>query len=276
MKTIWAMLASVMLMACMSNNNDDDGLNLTSKFNGTWNIHESFEKNKDGSITYHAIPWSGLVASVREQNLPVDWSDYESISVEFSEPTKFGTQISISDQIKVFGKTGITTLTCYFDGQDVSQVGDVIIQTAENGTITIKRVYLTPGTSVWDSTPIWTGECNFANWENGIIVPAEKFLDAQEGDKLEFLYKTDTSDPNVVYWQFKTIYNGTEKTLEGNASNLNDWGCALVGHSGIFRIRLTANDIKELRKNGMFVNGYYTIINQVNLLKRGVASDQMQ
>ena len=275
MKTIWAIMASMMLMACVSNSSDDDGLTLTSKFNGTWNIHESFEKNRDGSITYHAIPWSGLVASVREQNLPVDWSNYESISVEFSEPTKFGTQISISDQIKVFGKTGITTLTCYFDGQDVSQVGDVIIQTAENGTITIKRVYLTPGTSVWDSTPIWTGECDFANWENGIIVPAEKFLDAQEGDKLEFLYKTDTSDPTVEYWQFKTIYNGTENTLEGNASNLNDWGCALVGHSGILRIRLTANDIKELRKNGMFVNGYHTIVRQVNLLKRGVASNQV-
>lgn len=275
MKTIWAIMASMMLMACVSNSSDDDGLTLTSKFNGTWNIHESFEKNRDGSITYHAIPWSGLVASVREQNLPVDWSNYESISVEFSEPTKFGTQISISDQIKVFGKTGITTLTCYFDGQDVSQVGDVIIQTAENGTITIKRVYLTPGTSVWDSTPIWTGECDFANWENGIIVPAEKFLNAQEGDKLEFLYKTDTSDPSVQYWQFKTIYNGTENTLEGNASNLNDWGCALVGHSGILRIRLTANDIKELRKNGMFVNGYHTIIRQVNLLKRGAVSDQV-
>lgn len=275
MKNLWAVIASMMLMACMSNNTENDGLTITSKFNSTWNIHESFEKNNDGSITYHAIPWSGLVASVREQNLPVDWSGYESISVEFAEPTKFGTQISISDQIKVFGKPGITTLTCYFDGQDVSQVGDIIIQTAENGTVTIKRVYLTPGVSEWDSTPIWTGECDFGNWTDGIIVDKEKFLDAQEGDKLEFLYKTDTSDPSVVYWQFKTIYNGTEQTLEGNANNLNDWGCALVGHSGILRIRLTANDIKELRKVGMFVNGYHTIIKQVNLLKRGVVSNQM-
>ena len=274
MKKLWAIVASMMLMACVSNS-DDDKLNLTSKFNSTWNVHESFEKNSDGSITYHAIPWSGLVASVREQNLPVNWSGYESVSVEFSEPTKFGTQISISDQIKVFGKTGITTLTCYFDGQDVSQVGDVIIQAAENGTLTIKRVYLTPGTSVWDSTPIWTGNCDFGNWENGIIVDKENFLNAQEGDKLELLYQTDISDPDVQYWQIKTIYNGTEKTLEGNASNLNDWGCALVGHSGILRIRLTANDIKELRKVGMFVNGYHTILSQVNLLKRGVVSDQV-
>ena len=275
MKKLWAVIASMMLVACMSNNTENDGLTLTSKFNSTWNIHESFEKNNDGSITYHAIPWSGLVASVREQNLPVDWSGYESISVEFTEPTKFGTQISISDQIKVFGKPGITTLTCYFDGQDVSQVGDIVIQTAENGTVTIKRVYLTLGASEWDSTPIWTGECNFGDWTDGIIVEKEKFLDAQEGDKLEFLYKTDTSDPAVEYWQLKTIYNGTEQTLEGNANNLNDWGCALVGHSGILRIRLTANDIKELRQKGLFVNGYHTIINQVNLLKRGVVSSQM-
>ena len=265
------MAASLMLMACVSNK-DDDGLTLTSKFNGTWNIHEAFEKNHDGSITYHAIPWGGLVGSMREHNLPVDWSGYESVSVEFSEPTKVGTQLMISNKLRTFGKVGITTLTCYFDGQDVSQIDDLTIQTQDSTIITVNKVYLTPGTSIWDSTPVWQGECVFGNWENGFVVPAEKFVDAREGDKLEFLYEVDRSDPNVEYWQFKTIYNGTDTPLEGNQSNLNDWGCTPVGQSGVFRIRLTAKDVKELRKIGMFVNGYYNIVSQVNLLKRGVAS----
>ncbi|SFO74269.1 hypothetical protein SAMN04487852_106135 [Prevotella sp. tf2-5] len=261
-------MASIMLVACGSQT-EEDGLTLNSKFDGTWNIHESFERNSDGSIVYHAIPWGGLVGSMRERNLPVDWSKYESLSVEFTEPTTVGTQLMISNKLRVFGKPGITTVTCYFDGQDVSQVDEVAIQSADSSTLKIKRVYLTPGSTVWTSTPLWEGNCVFGNWENGFIVDKEKFLEAEPGDKLEFIYEADTSDPNVQYWQFKTIYNGTDKTLEGNADQLNEWGCCSVGESGVLRIRLTATDIKELRKYGMFVNGYYNNVSKVNLLKKG-------
>ena len=70
----------------------------------------------------------------------------------------------------------------------------------------------------------------------------------------------------------KTVYNETDKTLEGNENELNEWGCAMMGKaSTTYRIMLTANDIKNLRKNGLFVNGYYTIVSQVNLLRRGLA-----
>ena len=44
-----------------------------------------------------------------------------------------------------------------------------------------------------------------------------------------------------------------------------------MGNSGVFRIHLTAKDVKELRKIGLFVNGFYNIVTQVNLLKRGVS-----
>lgn len=268
MRKLLTVVASIMLVACGSQT-EEDGLTLNSKFDGTWNIHESFERNSDGSIVYHAIPWGGLVGSMRERNLPVDWTKYESLSVEFSEPTKVGTQLMISNKLRVFGKPGITTVTCYFDGQDVSQVDEVAIQSADSSVLKIKRVYLTPGASVWTSTPMWEGNCVFGNWENGFIVDKEKFLEAEPGDKLEFIYEADTSDPNVEYWQFKTIYNGTDKTLEGNADQLNEWGCCSVGESGVLRIRLTATDIKELRKYGMFVNGYYNNVSKVNLLKKG-------
>jgi len=267
MKNFWMAIVAMLFVGCA--NTDIDPNDITYKFDGTWNIHESFERNSDGSITYHATPWGGLVASLRERNLPVDWSGYESISVEFAEPTKLSTQLQFSNKIRTFGRVGITTLRLYFDGQDVSQVDEVAIQAADTCTLKIKRVYLTPGTSVWDSTPIWVGECVFGNWENGFSVDASHFMDAQEGDQLEFVYTNDTSNPQVIYWQFKTIYNGTESTLEGNADQLNDWGCASVGNSGIFRIHLTAKDVKELRKVGLFCNGYYNIVTQVNLLKRG-------
>ena len=270
-KHFLAILAVLLLASCT--NSDVDPNDITAKFDGTQNIHESLERHKDGSITYHALPWSGLVASVRERNLPVDWSGYESISIEFAQPLKVGTQLKVGRNIRTFGRVGITTMRCYFDGQDVSQIGEVVLQTADSCDLTVKRVYLTPGTSVWDSTPIWTGECAFGNWERGFNIAPEHFLDAQEGDQLEFIYTIDTSDPKIEYWQFKTIYDGTDRTLEGNADQLNDWGCASVGDAGIFRIHLTAKDVKELRKIGMFTNGFWCVVTQVNLLKRGYVGE---
>lgn len=272
MKKLLTIMASMVLVACGSNS-DGDSLDLTSRFNGTWNIHEKFEKGDNGEIIYHAIPWGGLVGSMRERNLPVDWTPYESVSVEFAEPTKVGTQLLIKDRLRVFGKPGITKMTCYFDGQDVTQIDEVAIQSSDSSILKVKRVYLTLGSSVWDSTPIWEGHCVFGDWEEGFIIPGDKFLDAVAGDKLEFIYEVDRSDPKVEYWQFKTIYNGTDSTLEGNADQLNAWGCCPVGESGVLRIRLSENDVKELRKIGMFVNGYYNIVTKVNLLKKGVSQE---
>ena len=96
------------------------------------------------------------------------------------------------------------------------------------------------------------------------------FTSALEGDKLELIYKTDTSDPSITYWLFKTVINTTDTTLEGNENELNPWGCVMMGKaSKVYRIILTANDIKKLREKGLFVNGYYNIVTQVNLLRRG-------
>lgn len=269
MRNLWAIVVSAMLMACASSK-DDDGLNITSRFNGTWNIHETYEKNSDGSITYHAIPWGGLVGSMRERNLPVDWSKYESISVDFSEPTNTTTQLKISNSMRVYGKPGITNLVYYFDGQDVSQIDEVILQTADSCALTVNRIFLTLGSSIWNPTPIWEGECAFGNFQNSIKIEPDMFLEAQEGDQLEFLYRNDRSDPSIEYWNIKTIYKDTEETLEGNANQLNEWGCASLGASGVFRVRMSAKDIKELRKHGLHVVGYQSIVSKVNLLRRGV------
>ena len=268
MKKLVSIMAVFLLAACGLNLSGDDDLNITSKFKGTWNIYEEFKKNDDGTITYYALPWGGLVGMFKERNMPVDWSAYESVSFEFAEPTPVPTQIMISDKLKTWGKPGITTLTCSFDGQDVRSVSEVALQASDTAVIKVKRVYLTPGNAVWVSEPIWKGKCALGNWADSIVIKPEMFTTAYEGDKLEFVYTNDMSNPNT-YFLFKTIYQGTDSTLEGNDSELNAWGCALVGKgSTVYRIPLTSRDVSMLREKGLFVNGYYNNVVQCNLLRK--------
>lgn len=270
MKKALTLLASVLVVACGGGSSDEaDGLTLTSKFNATWNIHESMEKSSNGNIVYHALPFGGLIGTMKEHNLPVDWSAYEAITVEFAEPTKVETQLLVADRYKAWGKVGIKSLTCNFDGQDVTSVNEVTLQAADSTVLIVKEVRLTPVTGVWKAIPIRTLDIQFGNWENGFSLQPNLFADAQPGDKLEFIYTTDTSNPDVGDWLIKTIFNGTENALEGNASELNKWNCAPVGRkSTIYRITLTDNDISNLKEKGIFVNGRYVNVTQCNLLRQ--------
>ena len=117
--------------------------------------------------------------------------------------------------------------------------------------------------------PEWGGNCSFGDWEKGFVIRAENFRKAMAGDKLEFLFTTDKSKPEVNYWLFKTIYSGTDKTLSGNKTEQNKWGCVNVGErSTVYRITLTAEDVVNLQKSGLFVNGYYNIVTRCNLLRK--------
>ena len=271
---LFAIIAIILPSSCtLPWLHEDDEFDISSKFKATWNIHEKFESNSDGSITYHSVRFGGLVGLVKEHNLPVDWSGYESITFEFEDTTKVETQLLINNTMRAWAKRGVSKLTCYFDGIDMKQVDELIFQTAEPTTLKIKSIRLSPATTSWDSTPIWEGECNFGNWEDGFIIPAEQFNTALEGDKVEFIFTTDTSDPKRGYWLIKSVYNETNHTLEGNASEQNQWGCTMIGQTAkSYRARLTVKDVKELKKRGLFVNGYYVNMTQVNLLRKGVAN----
>ena len=280
MRLLLAFAASMLLVACSVKqpNIEEDPLTLTSKFKSTWNVHEGLERNSDGTITYNALPWGGLVATVQEHNMPVDLSEYESVTFEFAEPTKVMTQIMISEKLKKTGKPGITSLICEFDGQNVTSVEEIALQAADTATIVVSEVYYTPATSRWEPETIWEGECVFDNWQGGFIVDPDKFESAKAGDKLEFIYHPDTSSPEITYWLFKTVLRDTDITLEGNGKELNQWGCAVVGKEQTdYRVSLTANDVANLRDKGLFVNGYYNIVKKCNLLhKIDIESDDEQ
>ena len=257
------------LLSCGGDAKQEDPNNVISKFNSTYNIHEKFETADDGTITYKALPWGGLVGNFLNNNMPVDLSDYESITFEFAQPTPVATQVLVGDRIRTWGKRGISTLTCHFDGEDVTAVNEIVLQAGDTGNIAVRHVFLTPSDGYWESVTIWKGKCVFGNWEDGFVVFPEKFADAYEGDKIEFILTTDHSDPDITYWQFKTIYGGTDSPLEGNESELNKWGSAAIGKKSTdYRITLTAKDVKNLREVGLYVNGFYVIVTQVNLLRK--------
>ena len=256
-------------------NHEEDQYDITSKFKATQNVHESFDTNSDGSITYNAVKYGGLVGLVKNHNLPVDWSGYESITFEFEDTTKVETQLLIGNTLRSWARKGVKELTCYFDGLDMKQVDQVVLQTANPTTLTIKSVRLVPATTSWDSKSIWEGDCKFGNWTSGLNIAPEQFETAVEGDKLEFVFSTDTRDRERTYWLIKPIYNATDQTLEGNLNEQNEWGCTMVGKTAkSYCIRLTSKDVKELKQRGMFVNGYFVNMTQVNLLCKGIGDGE--
>lgn len=117
------------------------------------------------------------------------------------------------------------------------------------------------------SSQIWSGECVFGSWESGFSVPAEKFANASAGDVLEFVYTTDP-ETTEKWWQFKTIFAGTQEALSSNKSDLNEYDCATVASgSTSYKIVLNAEDIAKLKVTGLFVNGHYNIVTAVNLIQ---------
>ena len=262
-------IISAGVVSCGKASRHTEQNDVTLKFNSTWNIYEQCALDDNEDIVYKAVAWGGLVGSFLERNMTVDLSDYESITFQFAEPLPVPVQVVVANRFKTVGKQGLTSLTCYFDGQDVTSVNEIVLQPHDSCDIVVKDVYLTPNNAQWESAPIWKGACQLGNWENGFVVKPDFFANAYEGDKIEFVFNTDQNDPDVKYWLIKTIYNGTSETLEGNDSELNNYGCASVSsHATIYRIPLTATDIANLQTTGLFVNGYFVNIKQVNLLSR--------
>lgn len=259
-----AVLAALLLSACGGSGSGDD---ITKRFNQTWNVNEDIVRGSDGSITYYSIAWGGLVASLRDSEKPVDWSGYEQIVFEFSGSVEVGLQVIINDKIMANASPGVTELHCSLQGLNKAALELVSLQTSKPTELHIKRIYLSTEPMPSNTLSVWDGECISGNWANGLNVPADRFATVEEGDQLEIVYTTDNTT-DLEYWQMKAIYSGVNELLEGNADDQNEWGCVtLEKNSTSYTITLTANDAARLKETGLFVNGYYLVVTQVNLLQ---------
>lgn len=264
------LLAAMTMTSCfMPHSPQDDNIyDITEKFGLHWKADETVTKNDDGSITFHAKPWGGLAASMVSVDGPADLSEYESLVVEFNEPTHSALQIIINEKISLWGRKGLTKVECLLYGKDVSQVQQMAVMFAHEGIVNIKRIYLTKATYEWESTQLWEGNCKLGNWENSFTIRPEKFDMAMAGDMLEIKSIMDNNAPDMGYWQIKTMINGTEDVLIGNQDNINEWGCASVDKGSCsLLIPLTARDVARLQNHGLRVGGFYKVVTQVNLLQ---------
>ena len=121
---------------------------ITAKFTNHWNEAETVTANADGSITYNAVQWGGLAAWLVENDVPADWSAYSKIVFEFAEASAFATQVFIQyndgSETKAWVEAGNTKAEATLEAGK-NAVKQVALQAADNGTITVKKIYLTSG-----------------------------------------------------------------------------------------------------------------------------------
>ena len=125
-------------------------MDLTSKFTELWNNSESKTVNSDGTITYNAAQWGGLVMPLHAE---INFGQYESLVIEFAEATKVSTQflINIGSEWGSWSKptyaidADVTKFELNFASKNMSNldhVWEVALQAAEATTLKISSIYL--------------------------------------------------------------------------------------------------------------------------------------
>ncbi|MBP5387144.1 MAG: chitobiase/beta-hexosaminidase C-terminal domain-containing protein, partial [Prevotella sp.] len=174
----------------------ENAVDLIDKFTNTWNPNDSQTHNDDKSITYNGAQWGGLAYWVGGE----DWSQYEKLVFEFSEPTPMAVQGWIKngegdDPAYTWSdwKAGVTKLECPFEGKDVSKIMQVSLQLAEAGTVQISKIYLVKKSE----EPAPEFKLTF-DPENGAEVEVDDIITMSfDGDAFRCSYTTDGSDPRT-------------------------------------------------------------------------------
>lgn len=179
-------------------------MDLTSKFTELWNNSESKTVNSDGTITYNAAQWGGLVMPLRAA---IDFGKYESLVIKFAEATpvktqwyiEYGTETSSWNSSSTYEiAAGSTEFELNFASKymsNLNRIYQVALQAAEAGTLKISSIYLKGR----------EGEPGFGNY---LLV---------DGKKVPFL-KTNMN----MYGG--TLYGGKDEALSDSEMKINKDG----------------------------------------------------
>ncbi len=190
-------------------------LDLTSQFNKVWNNSESIENNADGTITYHAAQWGGMVDEI---NNTIDFSAYKSVVVEFAAATPVKTQIYLEfgdewgkwNDFTKAADAGVTQLELDFASNylsNLNKIRQVALQAADAGDLKISKIYL-KGVE---------GEAGYGNY---LLV---------DGKKVPFL----STNMNM--------YSGTKLEINDSDMKVNKDGKECFNMEKIKKIRTYAN-----------------------------------
>ena len=113
---------------------------------------------------------------------------------------------------------------------------------------TVAAVTLIPGPPQYAGTVIWDTETAFADWSATILIGADRFADAQEGNIIRVYTKDKGSDYNPIFkhenWSDWTEFQGQKE--EGD---------------GYFEAPVPAGALDELRSTGLRFQGVgFTIV----------------
>ena len=124
-----------------ANNNSGD---LTSNLaNGwVWNYGRESLSNENGVVVFNSIQWGGCGFGLSDAN----WSTYDKLVYELEENSPFKVKLGIKDrnagEKTVEVDAGTKKLEFNLNGQNLSSVYELYLQTYEAGTIKISKVYL--------------------------------------------------------------------------------------------------------------------------------------
>lgn len=258
MKKLFTLIAAIMCAVCVNAQTRTTLWEGSMEFGSTWPSiaipTSEFAMAKAGDKIVVTV-----VKADNSINSEWQWGPQIFINVDWS---------NLTDQVTGNFSDGATNFehVCEITAAGLEHIKSAKEVEVQGMNVVVSKVELESSLPIV-STAIWEGECSFGNWENGFVIPAEKFVNVNAGDAVEFIYTTDDNNPDT-WWQFKTIINEIETLLEGNASDLNEWGCATVAKgSSSYKITLTENDVTALKEKGMYVNGYYNIVTKVNLIQ---------
>ena len=194
-----------------------DIVDLIDKFTYTWNSSETLTHNDDKSITFNGAQWGGMAAWIGGE----DWSEYEKLVFEFSEPTPVVAQGWIKngegEQPAAYTWSewtpGVTKLECPFEGKDVSQIMQVALQLADPGTVNISKIYLVKKSG---ETPAPEFALTFNPASGTEVAVGDEIGFEWDSDKFQLWVTTDGSDPATSLTAMNLFPNETVKvTGEG-------------------------------------------------------------
>jgi len=242
---------------------------------GSWG-GETHTDNADGSVTVdYTSAWGGI----NKWYGGFDASEFDYVVVELN-PAEITTQLIVQysesidgdNNVSAQAQPGETMIKVALDSRK-NNISQIALQNAAAGQVTFTKCYFCTEAYLksleGESSVLWEGENNFGlewAWDNTFAIPAEKFANLKEGDKIRFTFTEDTE--NASWWQFKLTDQAEESTvLTSNSAELNEWGCATMASGATeYTITLNASDLALLQATGMRVTGYAITVTKVEAL----------